>query len=138
MLEEAAKELKGEEVEKDVQTQIDLPVNAFISDSYISNHSQRLSAYKRIAAIRSQEELFDAYDEIEDRYGTVPQPVENLMEIALIKEYAKQLRDRRTDRRKRGGYGQVRSGRERYIGKAGGMAGLMQKSNGKIYMRNRN
>lgn len=136
LLEEAAKELKGEEVEKDVQTQIDLPVNAFISDSYISNHSQRLSAYKRIAAIRSQEELFDAYDEIEDRYGTVPQPVENLMEIALIKEYAKNC-----------GIIELIGGSEEVTAKFDPdendtlvkpevWLDLMQKSKGKIYMRN--
>lgn len=88
LLEEAAAELKGIEVKQETETRIDIPISAFISESYIPNHSQRLAAYKRIASIRTQEELYDAYDEIEDRYGTVPWETENLMEIALIKAYA--------------------------------------------------
>lgn len=88
LLEEATNEVKGIEPKKQTETQIDLPVSAYISDKYISNHSQRLAAYKRIASIRTQDDLYDTYDEIEDRYGTVPIEVENLMEIALIKSYA--------------------------------------------------
>lgn len=88
LLEEAAAEVKGIEVKHETETRVDIPVSAFIADSYIRNHSQRLAAYKRIASIRTQEELYDAYDEIEDRYGTVPWETENLMEIALIKAYA--------------------------------------------------
>lgn len=88
LLEEAAAEKKGIELKREIETRVDLPVSAFIPDGYIVNHSQRLAAYKRIASIRTQEELYDAYDEIEDRYGTVPWETENLMEIALIKAYA--------------------------------------------------
>lgn len=88
LLEEAKAELQGVEIKKETETQIDLPVTAYISEKYIGNHSQRIAAYKRIAAIKSQEELYDAYDEIEDRYGTVPAETENLMEVALIKAYA--------------------------------------------------
>lgn len=88
LLEEAAAELKGIEIKPETETRVDIPISAFISESYIQNHSQRLAAYKRIASIKTQEELYDAYDEIEDRYGTVPWETENLMEIALIKAYA--------------------------------------------------
>ncbi len=88
LLEEAAAELKGIEVKQETETRIDIPISAFISEGYIQNHSQRLAAYKRIASIRTQDELYDAYDEIEDRYGTVPWETANLMEIALIKAYA--------------------------------------------------
>ena len=88
LLEEATAEIKGIETKNETETQIDLPVSAYISDKYIKNHSQRIAAYKRIAAIKNQDELYDAYDEIEDRYGTVPPEVENLMEVALIKAYA--------------------------------------------------
>ncbi|MEE1014117.1 MAG: transcription-repair coupling factor [Clostridia bacterium] len=88
LLEQAVREEKGMEPEKKTETQIDLPVSAYIPEEYIGNHSQRIGAYKRIAAIASQEELYDAYDEIEDRYGTVPREVQNLMEVALIKSLA--------------------------------------------------
>ena len=88
LLEQAVREQQGKPEEKKTETLIDLPVSAYIPEDYVDSHSQRISAYKRIAAIESQEELYDAYDEIEDRYGTVPQVVHNLMEVALIKSLA--------------------------------------------------
>lgn len=88
LLEEAAAEIKGEEVKKETETRVDIPVSAFIPENYIENHAQRLAAYKRIASINSQDDLYDTYDEILDRYGTIPWQTENLMEIALIKAYA--------------------------------------------------
>ncbi len=88
LLEEAVSEQKGEAHEKTTETAIDLPVSAFIPDTYIRDHSRRIGAYRRIASINSREIFYDVYDEIEDRYGTVPQSVANLMEIALIKSYA--------------------------------------------------
>ena len=88
LLEQAVREQKGEKEEKKTETLIDLPVSAYIPEEYIISHSQRIGAYKRIAAIGSMDDLYDAYDEIEDRYGTVPQTVHSLMEIALIKSIA--------------------------------------------------
>ena len=91
LLEEAVEEQRGLPVQKKTETQIDLPVSAYIPDAYIPSHNQRIGAYKRIAAITTQEELLDAYDEMEDRYGTVPQVVSNLMAIALLKARAQAL-----------------------------------------------
>ena len=88
LLEQAVREQQGKIEEKKTETTIDLPVSAYIPDGYIASHSQRIGAYKRIAAISSQEEFYDTYDEIEDRYGTVPQTVYNLMEISLLKAMA--------------------------------------------------
>lgn len=88
LLEEAVSEQKGTATAPQTETSIDLPVSAFIPESYIRDHSRRIGAYRRIAAIDSRDSLYDVYDEIEDRYGTVPQSVSNLMEIALIKKYA--------------------------------------------------
>ncbi len=88
LLEQAVREQQGKQPEKKTETLVDLPVSAYIPDEYIGSHNQRLGAYKRIAAIVSREELYDAYDEIEDRYGTVPQTVYSLMEVALLKAMA--------------------------------------------------
>lgn len=88
LLEEAVREQKGIAAEKSTETTIDLPVSAYIPDEYIRDHSRRIGAYKKIAAIDSRDAWYDVYDEIEDRYGTVLQTVANLMEIALIKNYA--------------------------------------------------
>ena len=89
LLEQAVREQKGEPEQPETETLIDLPVSAFIPESYIQSHSQRIGAYKRIAAIDSVDGFYDVYDEIEDRYGTVPQTVHNLMEIAFIKNSAR-------------------------------------------------
>lgn len=88
LLEEAVSEQKGISSSPETETSIDLPVSAYIPEGYIRDHSRRIGAYRRIAAIDSRDYFYDVYDEIEDRYGTVPQPVENLMEIALIKKLA--------------------------------------------------
>lgn len=88
LLEEAVCELKGLEPEQKIDTSIDLPVSAFIPEKYIRVHNQRINAYKRIAAIETESDLSDAYDELLDIYGDVPLVVKNLMEIALIKNYA--------------------------------------------------
>ena len=91
LLEEAVREQKGTEDKRMTETSIDLPVSAFIPESYIRDHSRRIGAYKKIAAIDSRDTLYDVYDEIEDRYGTVPETVANLMEVALIKSFAGRL-----------------------------------------------
>lgn len=88
LLEQAVREEQGKAPRKRTETMIDLPISAYIPEDYIDSHNQRLGAYKRIAAIGSQEELYDVYDELEDRYGTVPQSVHNLMEVALLKAMA--------------------------------------------------
>lgn len=88
LLAEAVGEIRGEEIKPDVETSIDLPVNAFIPEEYIMAHNQRLSAYKKIAAIENADDLRDVYDELLDRYGDVPETVNNLMEISLIRKRA--------------------------------------------------
>ncbi len=88
LLEQAVREEQGKEPEKKTETMIDLPISAYIPDEYIGSHNQRLAAYKRISAIGNRDEFYDAYDEIEDRYGTVPTSVHNLMEVALLKAMA--------------------------------------------------
>ncbi len=88
LLEETIKEMKGLPVETEIETTIDLPVSAFIPEKYIGSHGQRISAYKKIAAIESEEDFADIYDELTDRYGDIPDVTENLMQVSLIKHIA--------------------------------------------------
>ncbi len=88
LLADAVGEMQGLDTEKSTDTSIDLPVSAFIPEDYIMSHSQRIAAYKRIAAIESQEDMRDAYDELLDRFGDVPESVQNLMEISHIRKIA--------------------------------------------------
>ncbi len=92
LLEDAVKALKGEEVEEVIETSIDLNVNAFISSEYISNEKYKLEIYKKIASIREKQDSYNIEEEIEDRFGTLPQPIYNLISISYIKVLAQKLK----------------------------------------------
>lgn len=91
LLEEAIKELKGEEVEEEIETRISLSVSAYIPDNYVPDSSQKVNLYKRITQISSDEETADMLSEFEDRYGKPPQQVLRLFEVAEIKRLAQKL-----------------------------------------------
>ena len=88
MLNEAVKQEKGEMDEDIFNTTIDLNVDAYIPDSYISNEFQKLDIYKRIASIENEEEMDDMLEELIDRFGDVPRKVQQLLHIALLKALA--------------------------------------------------
>lgn len=89
LLEQAVKELRGEEVKEEIEVQIDLNVNAYISDSYIQVESQKIEMYKKIASINEEKDIEDIEDELIDRYGDIPKEVNNLLIISRIKILAK-------------------------------------------------
>ncbi len=91
MLNEAVKQLKGEEDTVDFPTTIDLDVDAYIPQSYIMNEVRKLDIYKRIAGIENQAESEDMREELMDRFGEIPRSVENLLRIALIRQQAHKL-----------------------------------------------
>lgn len=88
MLNEAVKEAKGIRTMEDFETTIDLNMDAFIPDSYISNEYQKLDVYKRIAAIETQQDYDDMLEELLDRFGELPKAVLNLLAIAKLKALA--------------------------------------------------
>lgn len=88
MLNEAVKEAKGIRTMEDFETTIDLNMDAFIPDSYISNEFQKLDIYKRIAAIETQQDYDDMLEELLDRFGELPKAVMNLLAIAKLKALA--------------------------------------------------
>ena len=88
LLGEAVREERGEDVAPDFETLIDLAVNAFIPNHYIGNELQKLEVYKRIATIQTEKDFFDVQEEIEDRFGNLPVPVQTLLDIALLKAAA--------------------------------------------------
>jgi transcription-repair coupling factor (superfamily II helicase) len=89
MLNEAVLRLKGEiQEEEDFETVVDLPMNAFIPVSYVKNEYQKLELYKRISEIMTEEEYEEMFDELVDRFGDMPQSVQNLLQIALLRANA--------------------------------------------------
>ena len=91
MLERTVRELKGEPVEDEVSTTINLAVDIRIPEDYIYDMSQRLRTYKRISSAESESELADVHAEIEDRYGPIPETIENLFEYARLRREASKL-----------------------------------------------
>lgn len=89
MLNEAVSRLKGEETVPDFECTVDINTDAHIPDSYIRNEAVKLDVYRRIAGIESMEEHEDMEDELFDRFGSVPDEVKNLLDIALLKSMAR-------------------------------------------------
>ena len=91
MLEKTIKELKGEDIEEEIIPEINLKIPAYIPEGYIKDTNQRLLVYKRLASIRSDEEVQDIRQELNDRYGTIPVFMDNLLEIVVAKNFLKRF-----------------------------------------------
>jgi len=91
LLEETVRELKGEEIEDDVRSTVNLGIDLKIDDGYIPDMNQRLMVYRKVAATRTERELESALDEIADRYGPPTDSVLNLAEYGRIRIMADRL-----------------------------------------------
>lgn len=91
LLDEVVKEMKGITVEKEVEIQIDLNVTSYIPDEYIEDSNQKIEIYQNIALCKNEEDIQNVIDEIIDRFGNMPEELENLIDIARIKYLAKGL-----------------------------------------------
>jgi transcription-repair coupling factor (superfamily II helicase) len=98
LLEQTIKELKGEEIEDEVRATINLRVDLRVDETYIPDMNQRLTVYRRMAAVRSDQELDRLMDEVRDRYGPPPDSVLNLAEYASIRLMADRIRVESIDR----------------------------------------
>jgi transcription-repair coupling factor (superfamily II helicase) len=92
MLERAVSKLKGEDVTPELRTTLNLGFDVRIPQEYIPSENLRLRTYKRISSIASETEKQDVRKELEDRFGTLPKSVENLLEYATLKSMSERLR----------------------------------------------
>ena len=84
MLNSAIRSMKGEISEDDIfETAIDMNIDAFIPSKYIPMESEKLDFYKRIAGIENQEEFMDMQEELTDRFGDIPESVNNLLKLHI-------------------------------------------------------
>ena len=88
LLEDAVLEERGEEAQKEPECTADLTVTANINKDYVTSGEQRMDLYRRMAAIRTQEDADELLDEIVDRFGDPPKGVMNLIAIALLRARA--------------------------------------------------
>lgn len=91
LLDDAVKKLKGQKVEDEIETSINLPIDAFLPDEYIPDSRQKVSIYKKMSAIKSEMEKRELTNELIDRYGVLPEPVEMLLEICSVKYLCQRL-----------------------------------------------
>ncbi|HHX63053.1 MAG TPA: transcription-repair coupling factor [Epulopiscium sp.] len=91
LLKNAVIEEKGENVEEEFETSVEININAYIPPRYIEDEIQKIDIYKKISIIRNKEDYNEIQEEIEDRYGDLPQTVQNLLDVAFIKATAHDL-----------------------------------------------
>ncbi|WEV41132.1 transcription-repair coupling factor [Lactobacillus sp. ESL0681] len=84
MLGDAIKQRKGKKVVKKTNAELDLGLEAYIPDTYIGDQEEKIEFYKKIKAADS-DELIQIQDELIDRFGDYPVPVENLLAISSLK-----------------------------------------------------
>jgi len=92
MVEQAVRQLKGQEVQEEWEPTLQLDVSAFIPEEYVEDASQRLGLYKRLTGSDRLGDLALLYGETLDRFGTLPEAMERLFEVMQIRVLAKTLK----------------------------------------------
>ena len=92
LLEEAVEELRsGKKISEKIEPIIEIKVDAYIDGDYISDAMHKMEIYQKIAALRNDEQLENLQEELQDRFGSMTEPVQRLFKIAKIKNYARNL-----------------------------------------------
>ena len=82
--------MKGIKVEEELDVQIDINVSSYIPDEFIESSSQKIEIYQNIALCKNEENIQNVVDEIIDKYGHMPEEIENLLEITRIKNMCRE------------------------------------------------
>lgn len=90
LLDQVVKEMQGDTYEEEKDVQLDINVSSYIDDDYIENTAQKIEVYQNIALAKTEQDIVEVIDEITDRYGDIPKEVENLLDIARIKNLCKE------------------------------------------------
>lgn len=91
MLEDAIKEIRGQEIPQVDDTQIDLSLTAFIPADYIPDLDQKMTAYRTVASAQTKQELTQIAADWSDRYGPIPIAAQQLLRVMELKQVAKPL-----------------------------------------------
>jgi len=91
MLQEAIQEVQGEDIPQVEDTQIDLNLTAFIPGNYITDMDQKMDAYRTVTAANSKQELDQIAKDWRDRYGELPAPVQQLLQVMELRQITKSL-----------------------------------------------
>jgi transcription-repair coupling factor (superfamily II helicase) len=97
LMEKAITQLKGETARKPAEPEIHLKLAAHLPDTYITNSSQRLNTYKRLATASDESSLADMEEELRDRFGPLPKETSQLLVLLDLKLLLRQLWVKRLD-----------------------------------------
>ncbi|HVS67366.1 MAG TPA: transcription-repair coupling factor [Mycobacteriales bacterium] len=86
---EAVAEFKGTGPEEQLEVKVELPIDAHLPHEYVPGERLRLEAYRRLASAYTDAEIDAVRDELRDRYGELPEPVENLVAVASFRAFAR-------------------------------------------------
>lgn len=91
LIEEAVNEAQGKSVPVEMDTRVEISINAYMPEDYIIGENVRIEVYKRISMIQDEKTRLEVTDEIVDRFGEIPEPVENLIRIAELRGITRKL-----------------------------------------------
>ena len=91
MVGEAVADFKAEDAPKIAEVRVELPINAHLPHDYVPGERLRLEAYRNLAQAYDEKAIAEVLDELKDRYGTPPEPVENLLGVAELRNKARSL-----------------------------------------------
>ena len=91
LIEQAVGEARGIQQTPEIDTRVELQIDAFLPQDYVPQEQLRVEIYKRIAMVEDQESRMTIEDELIDRFGDIPQPVENLIRIAHLRGITRKL-----------------------------------------------
>ncbi|MHB1064331.1 MAG: transcription-repair coupling factor, partial [Georgenia sp.] len=91
MVSDAVAEFRGDKEAEKADVKIELPVDAHVPHDYIAHERLRLEAYAKISAVADDAAIAAVREELTDRYGPVPEPVERLFAVAALRDRARDL-----------------------------------------------
>ena len=91
LLNEAVERLTQENYEEQNEVLMELEYSGFIPDTYVHNIQTKMEIYKKVASVQTQDELARMYNELEDRFGPIPDEVYSLLSLAEVRIIAKKL-----------------------------------------------
>ena len=91
LIEETLDEVQGTLKTRDLDTRVDLKVDAYLPADYVPDEKQRMEIYKRIAAVTGDDDRADLTDELIDRFGEPPEVVQTLLDVSQLRAFANRL-----------------------------------------------
>ena len=91
LMEETLNEVQGRQTVRELETRVDLRVDAFLPADYVAEEKQRMEMYKRIASVVTDEDRADVTDELIDRYGPLPPAAEALLDVSQLRALCNRL-----------------------------------------------